>query len=70
MASNRAQINTFEQAQSLAVDQGLSLGSILDEVQEYANTRPPPNIPIPRVQNSIDGDSVVDSEWVDESFSE
>ena len=71
MASNWSQLNTFEQAQYVAEDQGLSLGSILDEVNGYANTmRPPPNIPMPTVQNSNDGDSVAESELVDESFSE
>ena len=68
VASNRSQINTFEQAQTIAEDQGLSLGSILEEVNEYANMRPPPNIPIRMVQNFIDGDSVVESELGDESL--
>ena len=53
-----AQVNTFTQAHNVAQDQGLSLGSVLDTVNQLADTmRPSPSTFIPRLGTSTSGDS-------------
>ena len=67
----RAQVASSSHTQSSSQDQGYSLGSLLNDVSDYAGSmRPPPAAPIPRVPRSISGDSVSERSEVDDEFQE